>query len=160
MCKRLKKQKMTNYKTILTLVSLSFILGTNACKNNDNKGDIIPSFQYGDPENPTTYPGKNWNFVFSNGRNEGDFVLTSLERTINQTDGEGNFIDITCNIVLKEFANANSNNRQLEQDRKKAFAVSSNRPLPANSDVVPVNPALNVTQENLKVQQWMDSINH
>lgn len=32
---------MTNYKTILTLVSLSFILGTNACKNNDNKGDII-----------------------------------------------------------------------------------------------------------------------
>jgi len=97
-------------------------------------------------------------FVFSNGRNEGDFVLTSLERTINQTDGDGNFIDITCNIVLKEFANANSTNRQLEQDKKKAFAVSSNRPLPANSYVVPVNPALNVAQENLKVQHANNEI--
>lgn len=97
-------------------------------------------------------------FIYGNGYKEGDFVITTLERTINQTDGIGNFVDITVNIGLLEFPAANSAAKQLEQDKKNAFAISSNRPLPANTVTQPENPALNVCQENQKNNYAVNSI--
>jgi phage protein U len=96
--------------------------------------------------------------IFGNGRNEGDFVITTIERTIAQTDSQGNFIEINCNITLIEFANVSTASRQLEQDKKNAFALSSNRPLPANTQSVPTNPALNVAQENQQVKYATNDI--
>lgn len=87
-------------------------------------------------------------FIYGNGFNEGDFVITTLERTINQTDDQGNFIEISCNLALKEFNSPNSAARELEQNKKNAFAISSNRPLPVKSNPMPDNPALSVCQEN------------
>lgn len=90
-------------------------------------------------------------FIWGNGFSEGDFVITKLDRTINDTDGEGNFIDISCNLTLLEFANANTPDKQLEQDKKNAFAISSNRPLPASINTQTDNPALSVCEENKQV---------
>lgn len=92
-------------------------------------------------------------FVYGNGYNEGEYVITNLDKTINQTDARGNFIEITCNISLLEYAGADSAVKQVEQDKKNAFALSSNRPLPASPQLQMDNPALLVSQENLDVQQ-------
>jgi phage protein U len=119
---------------------------------------VMFHFDFCDPEteylklNNARVRGEILPLIFSNGRNEGDFVITTLERTIDQTDGFGNFVQITCNIGLKEFANITSPAKQLEQDKKNAFAVSSNRPLPANQQQVPTNPALSACQENQEVK--------
>ncbi len=50
----------------------SIIEGQNAHNGHsdgglDDLGDIIPPFAYGDPNNPTQYPGKNWTHEFTNG---------------------------------------------------------------------------------------------
>lgn len=102
--------------------------------------------------------GEVMTFIYGTGFIEGDFVITTLERTINQTDKIGNFVEITVNIGLLEYAAGNSAAKQLEQDKKNAFAISSNRPLPANSQKQPENPALSVCQENQKAKYAADDI--
>jgi phage protein U len=89
-------------------------------------------------------------FMYGNGYHEGDYVITTLERVIHQTDERGNFIQITCHLTLKEYTAANTEARRLEQDKKNAFALSSNRPLPVRSRPEPDNPALKVALENQK----------
>jgi hypothetical protein len=90
-------------------------------------------------------------FIYGNSFIEGDFVITTLGRVINQTDTLGNFIDITCDITLREFISSNSDAIQKERDKSNAFAISSNRPLPSNPNTQPDNPSLSVMNENNKV---------
>ena len=92
-------------------------------------------------------------FIYGNGFNEGDYVITNIERTINQTDKVGNFVEITCTVSLLEYAGGNPAAKQLEQDKKNAFAISSNRPLPAKTELQADNPALLTCTENKDVQQ-------
>lgn len=92
-------------------------------------------------------------FLYGNGFNEGSFVITNIERTINQTDGIGNFVEIVCNVSLLECVNGNTDATQLEQDKKNAFAISANRPLPAKTDLQTDNPALMVCEENKNISQ-------
>lgn len=98
-------------------------------------------------------------FIYGNSFIEGDFVLTTLERTFNQTDSKGNFISITCNIVLKEFISLNTSNLQQERDKANAFAISANRPLPANPNTQPANPSLAVAINTANVSKSLDAVN-
>ncbi len=92
-------------------------------------------------------------FVYGNGFNEGDFVITNLDRTINNSDAKGNLVDITCSLSLLEYAGTDAAARQIEQDKKNAFAISSNRPLPSTPQLQLDNPALLVSEENTKAMQ-------
>lgn len=109
--------------------------------------------------NDARIAGKELTFIYGNGFVEGDFVITTLERTINQTDKNGNFVSITCNISLKEFISSNDTALQQERDKTKAFAISSNRPLPANSDVRVDNPSLRAMNSNKEASQAAEKIN-
>ena len=97
-------------------------------------------------------------FIYGNGFNEGDYVITNLDRTVNQTDAKGNFVEIVCNLSLLEYAGSNAAAKQIEQDKKNAFAVSSNRPLPATPQMQMTNPALLASQENKNVLQSTSKI--
>lgn len=99
-------------------------------------------------------------FIYGNGYNEGSYVITTIEKTVEQTDKEGNYIEINCNIVLLEYAGALSDVQRLEQDRKNAFAISSNRPLPTNLSTRTDNPALIACESNKAVQQSVQEIDN
>ena len=92
-------------------------------------------------------------FIYGNSFIEGDFVITSIERTINQTDSKGNFVSINCNLTLREFINSNSANIQQQRDKSNAFAISSNRPLPSKPSALNDNPSLAVMDANKKAGQ-------
>lgn len=92
--------------------------------------------------------------IYGNGTYEGDFILKSLSRTPNQTDNNGNYVSLTCNITLVESEGANALSQRKEQARTSAFALTSNRPLPIAASVNDVaNPALDVMNENKTAQQ-------
>lgn len=99
-------------------------------------------------------------FVFGNGIDQGQFVITTLERVYNQTDALGNIIEIDCNVGLLEYAEGINETAQLEQDRKNAFAVSVNRPLPSDLSTQTDNPALIVAQSNQKVDFAVSEIDN
>lgn len=98
-------------------------------------------------------------FIYGNSFIEGDFVITTLERTINQTDKVGNFVSISCNLELKEFISLNNTNIQQERDKANAFAISANRPLPANPNTQPANPSLAVANSTSTTSKAGDVVN-
>lgn len=97
-------------------------------------------------------------FVYGNGFIEGDFVITKLDRTINKTDNSGNLEWISVAISLLEYISGNTAATQQARDKANAFAVSSNRPLPSNPNTQPVNPALDVMNENQNTVQATNEI--
>ena len=97
-------------------------------------------------------------FQYGNGFIEGDFVITSIEKTVLQTDATGNYILISVSFTLLEFISGNSAAIQQARDKSNAFAVSSNRPLPSNPNLQPDNPALDVMNENKKAGQASNKI--
>lgn len=106
-------------------------------------------------------------FVYGNGFIEGDFVITSIERTFNKTDKIGNLEWITINVTLLEFISGQSAATQQARDKSNAFAISSNRPLPSNPNTKPDNPALDVMfankdagQAKNKFQKLTDDVNN
>jgi hypothetical protein len=98
-------------------------------------------------------------FIFGNGFVHGNYVITTIDRTWNQTDKLGNIVSITCNVTLKEFISSNSVGVQVARDRSNAFAISSNRPLPSNPSAVVDNPSLSVMNENKASSQAADAVN-
>ncbi len=79
--------------------------------------------------------------VYGNGYVEGEFVIVSVGRKINQTDNNGNYVHITCDVTLKEFTSANKIQAAQSRAKLNAFAVDVNRPLPVNTPTVSSNPA-------------------
>lgn len=92
-------------------------------------------------------------FIFGNGLNKGNFLITEAVEAINQTDPLGNYISVSYNVTLKEYVN-----EQLDQDVSSAFAVTSNRPLPINIDLPVSNPALSAMNSNKEAQQISSAI--
>lgn len=97
-------------------------------------------------------------FVYGTGFIEGEFVITNIDRTWNQTDDLGNLQWITVSFTLLEFVSANTAKTQQARDKYNAFAISSNRPLPSNPNTQPENPALGVMEENKDISQATDKI--
>lgn len=87
-------------------------------------------------------------FIYGNGFIEGDFVISTIERTFNKTDKIGNLEWITVTVTLLEFVSGNTAAAQQERDKSNAFAISTNRPLPSNPNTQPDNPALDVMNAN------------
>lgn len=79
--------------------------------------------------------------VYGNGYVEGDFVIVSVGRKVNQTDGNGNYVHITCDVTLKEYTSASKIQAAQSRAKLNAFAVDVNRPLPVNTAIVSSNPA-------------------
>lgn len=98
-------------------------------------------------------------FIFGNGFIHGTYVITTIDRSWNQTDKLGNIVSITCNITLKEFITSSIVGVRVARDRSNAFAVSSNRPLPSNPNAVVDNPSLSVMNENKVSSQASDAVN-
>lgn len=102
--------------------------------------------------------GEVLSLIYGNGIYEGDFVLKTIKRTVNQTDPSGNYVSISCEITLLE-AEGNTAAQRREQDKASAFAVTSNRPLPVNRKVTDVsNPALDVANNNKVASQSGNAI--
>lgn len=70
--------------------------------------------------------------VYGTGYYEGTFVITTLNRTVNDTDKNGAYIDIDVSVGLREFYQADQMKNNQKRALLSAFAVSSNRPLPIN----------------------------
>lgn len=76
-------------------------------------------------------------FVLGTGHYEGDFVITTLTRRFNQTDKDGNVVEMECDLNLKEFSQDQSRANQ-SRAKLNAFAVDPNRPTPASVPVPPL----------------------
>ena len=99
-----------------------------------------PELQY-DALNQACSNGEILTLVYGNGYVEGDFVIMSVSRKVNQTDSNGNYVHITCDISLKEYASKDKLVVAMERALSNAFAVDVKRPLPVNIPTVPKSPA-------------------
>lgn len=68
--------------------------------------------------------------IYGNGFYENDFVITKIERTVNQTDDSGNYVCIEVNVTLLEYFDNNTNVTKQQRAQLNAFAVDVDRPLP------------------------------
>jgi phage protein U len=88
--------------------------------------------------------------IYGTGYVEGNFVITSLNRTVNDTSATGEYIDIDVSIGLKEFYQPDLVAGNQKRALLNAFAVSADRPTPENVPVPPPTPdtiALNVIKQ-------------
>jgi phage protein U len=112
-----------------------------------------PEEEYGKLESKRV-SGEFLPLIYGNGTYEGDFIIKSISRSPNQTDRNGNYVSLTCNITLVESEGGSTVSQRQEQAKSSAFALTANRPLPVNSNVNnAVNPALAVMNENKDASQ-------
>ncbi len=95
-----------------------------------------PEEQY-DELNTARENGEILTLVYGNGYVEGDFVITSISRKVNQTDNKGNYVHITCDVTLREYSNSNKLEVAIKRAKSLAFAVDVSRPLPVNISTAP-----------------------
>lgn len=81
-------------------------------------------------------------FIYGNGNYEGDYVIQSIKKKILNAADDGSFIEITCDLVLKEFYDSDKAKTQRDKAKKSAFAINTNNPRPANSIPSTSSPAL------------------
>lgn len=87
--------------------------------------------------------------VYGNGFYEGDFVITEISRTPENTDAQGNYIALRVSMTLKEFVDPNKLITRQYRAKRNAFAVAEQRPLPANPTPPVQNPAV-ATSNNVQ----------
>jgi len=97
--------------------------------------------------------GETLPLLYGNGRFEGNFVLQSIGRTVTQADARGNFLALSCELVLKEVIGYNRLQSSKKRARAKAFAREANRPLPINTLTGLENPLLAVTNQATEAVQ-------
>lgn len=71
-------------------------------------------------------------FIRGTGYSEGDYVLTSLDITVEKTDGEGRLMLAEANIRLLEYVTENVESSDAIAARKKAFATIEAKPILVN----------------------------
>lgn len=80
--------------------------------------------------------------VLGNGAVLGDFVIVSINKQTQKTDGLGNIIYLTAEIKLKEFPSGNRQELLAVKAKEEAFASSIEKVVP--SKVVPIQPSAGV----------------
>lgn len=66
--------------------------------------------------------------LWGNGRVEGDFIMTSFNRTITQMDADGNTVAVSINLTLKENGTHDKKEQQKQEAQKNAIAVGDKQP--------------------------------
>lgn len=69
-------------------------------------------------------------FVYGSGFYEGDFVITKLKRTVQQTDDTGQYVEITCELTIKEYVLPDKLAAKQQREQLSGFAVDVDRPTP------------------------------
>jgi len=88
--------------------------------------------------------------LWGNGKVEGDFIITNISRTINQTDETGNIIACTLNISLKQYIVNDKLTKQQQQALSEAFAAGDKKP-PAKSSRVNARTCPQIIAGHVKV---------
>jgi len=98
--------------------------------------------------------------IYGTGYFEGTFVITSLERNVNDTDKDGAYTDIDVNIGLREFYEADKMKSAQKRALLNAFAVNPNRPTPTSVPVPPLTPDAMILMAMREANLAVNSINN
>lgn len=80
--------------------------------------------------------------VWGNGSVEGDFVIVSIGRKFAQIDPQGNQVDLTLDLVLRENVDPNKALTKMLKAKAAGFATNANRPLPVAINPFPPSPGM------------------
>jgi phage protein U len=76
-------------------------------------------------------------FIWGSGDVEGDFVIKSISKKLNDLAGDGNSINITADLELIEYYNPDKPNSNKLLAKRNAFATKLTTPLPGDETVDP-----------------------
>lgn len=105
-------------------------------------------------------------FIWGTGEIEGDYVIATLAKTMDELGKGGQWKTITCNLKLIEAYNPNANKQATERAnlQKAAFATNINQALPANIQVTEPSPATDLMNDvqgsNMGAQEVTDNMNN
>jgi phage protein U len=86
-------------------------------------------------------------FIWGTGEIEGDYVITSHKKTINELGPGGEWRDVSCDLTLLESYNSNKVPAARQKIERAAFATNLDTPRPANIQVTEPSPATDVMDD-------------
>lgn len=157
-------------------VELPLAQGKSTLQRTGDKADqvnltIILKDAFGVPEdqyrllNQKRLSGEILPFVWGTGEIEGDFVIASINKTMDELGNGGQWKTITCTLKLLESYNPNANKAATDRAtmQKAAFATTLNQQRPANIKVSEPSPATDlmgdVQDVDINTQQTTDTLN-
>ncbi len=117
----------------------------------------IPETQYAALEKKRL-DGEVLTFIWGSGDIEGDFVIETHKKNIDELNANGTWQSITCDLTLIEVAGSNKVNDQRKTFEKAAFATTLDAPHPANIQVTEPSPATDVMDDVQGVNIQTDQV--